>query len=60
MRLHSLQPTGLSNELTQFVAKLDTRISGAEAVAAVVDENESNVELDRQVAAGKEIISHLY
>jgi hypothetical protein len=60
MRLHSLELTGLSNELSQFVANLHARVSGAEAVAAVVDENETNVQIDRQVAAGKEIISHLY
>jgi|SRR5581483_11792453 len=60
MRLHSLELTGLSRELTQFVANLNARVAGTEAVAAVVDENETNALTERQIAAQKELISHLY
>jgi hypothetical protein len=60
MRLHSLELTGLSHELTQFVANLNARVAGSEAVAAVVDENETNALTQRQIAAQNELISYLY
>jgi hypothetical protein len=46
--------------LTQWVAKMDARLAGTEAVAAVVDDNQTEVELQRHIDAQKELISHLY
>jgi hypothetical protein len=60
MRIHSEQLTALSHELTEFVAKLSARVSGTEAVAGVVDENAAQAATERQIAAQKELISHLY
>lgn len=60
MRLHSEQLTGLTHELTDFVANLHARVRGTEAVAAVVDENETQAEVDRKVAAGKELIAFTF
>jgi hypothetical protein len=45
---------------TQALHDLRARVAGTEAVAAVVDDNETQVLIDRHVAATKDIISHLY
>lgn len=60
MRLHGLEMTEHAHELTEFVASLNARVAGTEAVAAVVDDNETQALTDRQVTAQKELISHLY
>lgn len=39
---------------------VQARVEGAMAVAGVVDENQTQIDTDRHVAAQKEIISHLY
>lgn len=59
-RLHSVQLTEHAEKLTDFVVSLHARVSGTEAVAAVVDENEEQAEIDRRVAAGKEFVTFLY
>ena len=46
--------------LTQWVAKMDARLAGAETVASVVDENETEAMMQRHIEAQKELISHLY
>lgn len=49
-----------SEASTNVLMTLNARVAGAEAVAEVVDENETQVEIDRSVAAQKEVISYLY
>jgi len=49
-----------SEASTRFIGVLHARVEGASAVAAVVDDNELGVETDRQIAAKKELISHLF
>ena len=49
-----------SEASTRFIGVLHAQVEGNSAVAAVVDDNETGVETDRQVAAQKELISHLY
>ena len=46
--------------LTDFVAKIDARVAGTEAVASVVDENQTAVEIERQIATQERLIAHLY
>jgi hypothetical protein len=48
------------DSLTQWVAKIDARLTGTEAVASVVDENETEAMMRRNIDAQKEVISHLY
>lgn len=48
------------DSLTQWVAKMDARLTGVEAVASVVDENESAAMNQRHLDTQKELISHLY
>jgi hypothetical protein len=46
--------------LTDFVSKIDARVAGTEAVASVVDENQTAVEFERQIATQERLIAHLY
>lgn len=60
MRLQSIEMTRHSERLTDYVARIDARVAGTEAVAAIVDENETTALIDRQTEATKAVISHLY
>ena len=60
IRLQSAEMTRHSERLTDYVAKIDTRVAGTETVAAVVDQNETNSLIDRQTESTKAIISHIY
>lgn len=49
-----------SKAQTEIILTLQARLAGAEAVAAVVDENETEASIKREIESGKEIISHLF
>lgn len=49
-----------SKAQTEIILTLQARLAGAESVAAVVDENEQEATIKREIEARKEIISHLF
>lgn len=59
--LRSLEQMFLHSEAsTKFLGILQARVEGAMAVVPVIDENEARVQMDREVAARKELTSHLF
>jgi hypothetical protein len=50
----------VTNLLIDYVTRLDSRTAGIQSVAEVVDENYNEFTSDKQIAASKELISHLY
>lgn len=49
-----------SKAQTEIILTLQARLAGAESVADVVDQNEEDAHLKREIEARKQIISHLF
>ena len=61
MMFRALEQMFLHSEAsTEFISTLNSKVVGINAVAEVVDDNAAGVQLDRQIAAQKELISHLF
>jgi hypothetical protein len=60
MREQSKQMTEHLTGLTDFVMSVNARVHGTEAVAKIVDDNEAERQIERQVSVAKELMSHWF